>query len=369
MSAEKFPQLRSIQVLRAIAALLVVYAHGVDAAQAIFPTPLRHLQGNYLENLGIIGVDVFFVISGFVIAYIVRSPSTTPGLFLGKRIARIYPIYYLFSLVALFLYTVVHHHPVALGHFVNSLLLLPVTTNTEMPILNIAWTLYFEMFFYLAGFLILRFCRRDQFIPILVAFLSALVLLGAPFHPTHLFLWVATHPLLLEFAAGCLIASCYFQRKITTAWAYVALAGAVLWLGWLVTHGVETGDPIPSKGMNWLWTQRAFYFGVPSALLVFAAVHLEKNGFRGWPGFAVALGDSSYCLYLSHMLIIRHVENGFFALGLRSPDLVLALALLAVLLIAHAIHLTIERPLHQFLTRRCFAYPAQRISGQIGRRS
>jgi peptidoglycan/LPS O-acetylase OafA/YrhL len=142
--------LKSIQYLRAIAALLVVYCHAIDC-QIQFGTSTQQ-KFYYLENFGAIGVDIFFIISGFIISYITATASKqlTIKEFLKRRFIRIVPIYYLVTaiLFIIFLFNSAYH--VEYSSVLKSLTILPVFDSGISfwyPILFIGWTLSFEWFF------------------------------------------------------------------------------------------------------------------------------------------------------------------------------------------------------------------------------
>lgn len=299
-------------------------------------------------------MDIFFVISGFVITYIVRVSPTSPTRFIGKRIARIYPIYYLIFLIVLLKDVFLKHVPVSASDLISSLLLVPVTSSVQAPFIGNAWTLYFEMFFYFCGFLVLCLRGQKYFTPILCAALGLLVLLKPDHYGSLPLVWIATNPIILEFGAGCLIASLYFRIKVPAGWNFLALGAAILWFFYLIRYGYGAIDDCQLILMGTHSFQRVLLFGIPSALLVFFAVNLEKNGFQSWPNFAVKLGDSSYCLYLLHANIIWHPARLFLKWGQKNPDLTIILIIAIVVLIAHQVHCFVERPMQRWIARKFF---------------
>ncbi|MDP4247265.1 MAG: acyltransferase family protein, partial [Bacteroidota bacterium] len=86
---------QSIQFLRAMAALFVVYAHSIDLQMKYAISGEQHFF--HLQNFGAIGVDIFFILSGFIISYTARSDSGLKAgrRFLLKRFLRINPVYYI----------------------------------------------------------------------------------------------------------------------------------------------------------------------------------------------------------------------------------------------------------------------------------
>ena len=132
----------SIQLLRAIAALSVVYTHSTAAGDYNFPPA------------GAFGFDIFFIISGFIIAYMVSGNTEN---FLVKRIIRIAPLYVLATIVmtmtVAFFPNLIGSTTISFSGFIKSVLFIPGPENRGYPILGQGWTLNFEMFFYFVMFL------------------------------------------------------------------------------------------------------------------------------------------------------------------------------------------------------------------------
>lgn len=224
-----------------------------------------------------------------------------------------------------------------------------------MPVITVAWTLYFEMFFYLTAFVVLSARLRKHFTSILCTVLCGLVLVGLFFKSSYPFFILITNPVILEFGAGCLIAWLYLHVKVPKSLITLAFAFAVLWISYLIGYGHGNIDDSERILNGSLSSERVFLFGIPAALLLFIIVNLEKNGFNHWPNLALKLGDSSYCLYLVHSFLLWHLMRMQFKLGVTSPDLAIVLAVAAAACIAHAIHCWIEKPMQKTLTRKFFA--------------
>jgi len=147
----------SVQYLRAIAALLVLFHH-------MFWPPFTNNFAliNYdLEVLGVVGVDLFFVLSGFIISYIIQFEKS-PALFIRKRMARIYPTYWQVYLLAILLWLILRGifkiQFMPHGSWFSNISLLPFErVGNSKPVLIVAWTLYYEVFFYIVVAICLRF--------------------------------------------------------------------------------------------------------------------------------------------------------------------------------------------------------------------
>jgi exopolysaccharide production protein ExoZ len=143
-------KINSIQYLRGVAALLVVYCHTIDNQLQLGTSWQQNFR--YLQNFGAIGVDVFFVISGFIISYISLEKGTgiKEGLlFLKKRFLRINPSYYIATIIGIYIYKYLGPGvTIPKETLLNSVTIIPLF-GKDLPWLGVAWTLIFEWFFYL----------------------------------------------------------------------------------------------------------------------------------------------------------------------------------------------------------------------------
>jgi exopolysaccharide production protein ExoZ len=293
---EKRPSYLSIQALRGIAAVLVVVFH------------LRIVEGKFglgeillpsWLNLGYAGVDLFFVISGFVMATIAKGrygSISEAGRFLRKRAWRILPPYWLYTTVVVVLMALVPHM-VNMSYqnqsVLASYLLWPQPT---LPVLTVGWTLVYEAYFYLVMAVAIAFLPERR-LPIFLATWAAIVAMGwTIFDATSPVLYTVLSPMTGEFIAGAFVA--LYWRQVPTALGFPLLLagtggfiGAMLvlnHLGWLLDGGMY----------------RVPIFGVASALIVVGAVVWETSRKPAIPAWALSVGDSSYSLYLSHVFII-----------------------------------------------------------------
>ena len=151
-------ELKNIQGLRALAAILVVGCHFHDFADRY------GFRSEALITIGAWGVDLFFVISGFIMITVNWNKFSEPNAskaFLIRRIVRIFPPYWLVTLFivgAIIISPKLFHTWAAnISNLLPSLLLFP---SDEKPILYVGWTLIFEMYFYYVFAILLNFSRK-----------------------------------------------------------------------------------------------------------------------------------------------------------------------------------------------------------------
>jgi exopolysaccharide production protein ExoZ len=258
-------KLRSIQVLRAVAACAVVVLHAYPEAHA----PI----GN--AGYGAAGVDLFFVISGFIMASVAQG--RTAGQFLRDRLWRIYPLWWVAVLPWLFMV------PRGPTFILSSLSLWPIYAGGYyVPVLKVGWTLSFELLFYLG--MTLAIATRAA-APLA---LYALFLLGALTTANPLLHFIG-NPMALEFLMGVLVARLPRHRAL----------GLLIPLGLslfaLTSPGI--GDVEASLGPQWALS-RVLQWGVPAALVVWGVLSLERLFKHRRFDLPVAIGDASYSIYL-----------------------------------------------------------------------
>ena len=326
----------SIQCMRGIAALLVLSCH-IGSIQALY------MGMRFFPEFGKNGVDLFFVISGFVMAYISRDKwgkASALAPFMFKRIFRIYPVYWEFTAVIIGIMllkpAMMNMGDAAQVSIIKSLLLWPQATD---PLLGAGWTLVFEMYFYLL--FCIAFLVPRKWVP--VAFMSwAGVLLlvritGIGSSHSSGGIWLITSPLAFEFMVGCALAYLYLRNVKVNPLA-LSIAAVV----WCVTVNIYCDTQLPA------W--HVIGWGVPSALLLYAAIMLEAAKPLSMPKWLQSVGDVSYSLYLCHSLIISALGKLWLHLpvqGMLSNMLFVAASI--------ALPLTVS-----FLNYRYFELPVSR---------
>ena len=331
------PRYELVQALRALAALTVAFGHIAHDAQAgdrATPGLARVLAWLPWDS----GVDVFFVVSGFVIAVSSRRLFATqdgPKQFLVRRLARIVPIYWamtlLFLVAATLLPGTVHANLGGPWYILAGFLFFPAARpdGVVQPPLGLGWTLNDEMFFYLVFAPFLRLPRTPAVLAVAVA-LGLLVGLGQVATLPGVALATWANPLVLEFCAGLLLA---------LPAGRLVLPGAVrLLLAALAVALLHLGSP------DW---PRVVAAGLPALLLVAAAGLTRPASGRAHAGLSALsrLGDASYALYLVHPFVMRAGDLLWAHLGQPGGVAAYVLASLLVAQIAAlAIHAWFERP-------------------------
>jgi peptidoglycan/LPS O-acetylase OafA/YrhL len=310
------------------------------------------------------GVDLFFVISGFVMVTITRGWFQNTGAirrFLYHRVTRIYPAYWFYSLLVLVVFLIKPEmFNSSRGGQVNifaSFLLLP---QELLPLLAVGWTLIHEMYFYLVFALLLLFPER-WLLPILMIWGIGAMGMGFALPLTsNPVVQVVTHPLTLEFIAGCVIAHIYFLKRYgSSGWYFLVLA--LIW--WLVGYGIHAVQGYGLEPTGWL---RVLLFGVPAALMVFALVNMERATGQKPPYWLVFIGNASFSIYLSHIIVMSalgRIWGGLAIVNYGVNVAALIVILLSVLAIGIFSYQILERPLLRF-TRRFEEVVAGSKNGQ-----
>jgi peptidoglycan/LPS O-acetylase OafA/YrhL len=151
---------------------------------------------------------------------------------------------------------------------------------------------------------------RQYLAPLLISTFTVLVLLGVIYQPESLLLERLTHPLLLEFSAGVLLGRVLMLRQIPGAWLTIPVAVLIFIL---YQTGLELIQIFP-VGIH---LERLVNFGIPAVLLVLGMVSLDMKYDIAYPDLFIKVGDASYTLYLSHILVISASGKLYQALGLN----------------------------------------------------
>ncbi|WP_031549800.1 acyltransferase family protein [Parvularcula oceani] len=331
-------KIEGIQLLRALAAILVAAFHlngsmvndyGYDGLLGLF----RH---------GEAGVDLFFVISGFIILHTtLKRPEMTRNAFLEARAFRIYPIYWAILAAYLLLAVVGARFGVEAGYATDPLTVLNSAALFPYPreVITIAWTLTIEVLFYLVFALtFFRFGVKGFLTAMLAWVLLSQAVKAAGFEGPWTALTLYTGN--AEFLYGALLALAFAQGRMPAALP-VLLAGVVGFSAFLWTGGEGYG-PLSS---------REFGAGIPAAAILYGILGLGGR----LPRVFTLLGDASYVLYLIHLLafsVLLRVFGSVLAQGGLLQEAALLVMLVAVTAASAIVHLLVEQPLQRWYRAR-----------------
>ncbi len=328
-----------IQMLRFLAAMLVVITH----ATGMVGERLLQLAGEHFWRPGISGVDLFFVISGFVMAISSgKLVNQKEGwrTFITHRLIRIVPLYWIATSLKVLLVIVAPsmalNSSIEFGHTIASYLFFPTfdsTGNSVLPVVKVGWTLSYEMFFYffiaLALFMNMSALKLATFVFVAC---SAANIFSSPEVPL---VYGFLNPIMLEFVMGMFVAKyCAGSRTINT-WTGVIVVVVCF------TIMISAGD-LP---IWWRWV----YWGLPSMFIVAIFVILEPKINQVMPTIFIKLGDSSYSLYLFHTFVVPLIGSILVKLNLINPPMAVLACLLVSPAVCYLIYRWIELPTTKFL--------------------
>ena len=318
-----------LQILRLVAALMVVYIHAAQIARAA--TASNGLLPPEFQIAGQSGVDIFFVISGVIIARTAKGQTWQE--FGWKRFRRIIPIYFIVCIFVM-LISLRNGSRVEWRELAATFLLWPATDVMTVPLLPVAWTLCFEALFYVAAALVIA--DRRWLGPILLTFGAAIALRAQG--PIFQFLG---NPLMFEFLLG--IAVAYAPALRQAIWLIAVGVIALVAAGFMGT--APTGSTLNNL-MGDGGFQRVLVYGVPAALVVYGTMQITA-GESAW----TRQGDASYSLYLTHPLLMPTLLAMWKLVPLQA-DLVILVTAAASVFFGWRIHLAIEKPVIAWLTRQ-----------------
>jgi exopolysaccharide production protein ExoZ len=318
----------AIQLLRAVAAISVALCHFNSlelilrgrANDPIFLYPLAS------------GVDLFFVISGFVMVYASEPLFAAPNgslTFLIRRLARILPLYWVVTAIVI----PTLNFDVTWDLVLKSYLFIPFVkpNGSTQPLFGVGWTLNYEMFFY-AIFAAALFWSRRTAVALVCALLCGCAIAGWWFSPESVPLRFWSDPIILEFVFGMAIALLYRRRILLPGWARLGSFAAAVAVIWLTRQW-------PSEYRPLLW-------GLPAAAIVAAAVLGEQKWeHRLITAWVKRLGDASYSIYLIHALTIGMIYVLLpYGLDYLPINLLLILGFAVTLFLSLALYRYFEKP-------------------------
>lgn len=340
----KHKKIESIQFLRCIAALLVCCMHLASSKTAVghFFSILQQT----LSIVGTYGVDLFFAISGFIMGRIVLHesslPSVTQGIaFIVKRVFRIYPLYWLTMGVVIILSLSINGIAnQELQQALQGSVLLLLTP--KIPLQYAAWTLPYEIYFYVTVFVFICLFKKKYFLPFFISWiLFHLILICMSFYGIAIFHFIFANIILLEFFVGLIVGYIFFKYPCSsTIDKYVSLfCGCVLLIfGFVNTHL----SILPGNDLMFCFAR-----ALPAGLIIYGVVGLELQKKVKLPKFLTKLGDISYSIYLWHFPVLgiaSFINSRWFFYQELFPFARFLIEVMVVILMSFASYRWVEWP-------------------------
>ena len=343
----------AIQMLRWLAASLIVFVHSEHEMTKIAARSHSVATFSRFVEFGV-GVDIFFVISGFLIYHVCRRSFNVRGYslnFLKRRFLRVVPLYWLATLAMFFAVLIV---PSLLNHNVlnptltaMSFLLVawPDSNGDLFPLLNSGWTLNLEFYFYVVFAVALRFRERAA-VGLLIAWFAGTVIVAQIWPDAAWWVDFYGQPIVLEFVAGVLLSILYskgFRLGFVTS-ATIAVAAILLHIA------LRQIGQFP----------RIIGNGLPAGLLFFALVFNRGLSLR--PQFARGIrlmGDASYALYLTSPFVINLTFEILSRIGIRQAEALIIASCISATIVAVGVFRFVELPITR-AGRRLIRRPPER---------
>jgi peptidoglycan/LPS O-acetylase OafA/YrhL len=324
-------EIHSLQILRGVAAMMVVTNHFWGS-----------VFGGVFKFNGGFGVDLFFVLSGFLMVY-TQSEKRGPIKFFMGRVKRILPLYIIISLPLILMYINLHD----IYPLISNILLLPSFGNYHHELANgPAWTLVYEMIFY-AFFSISLIISRNN---IKACFISVGIIIASLYITTNIigveprYGWIHLgyilgDSLMLDFAAGCVIAVAYQQLKIKPFIDFKILSLIVIGVIYIVLNVFDNA--------------RIYRFGIPAMVLILVAIYTKQGAGIFYKTLHI-IGDASFSIYLAHIYFSYAIKATMLTNHTSIEMTKLSVVLLTIICVLFGIFInrTVEKPLMRFLSSK-----------------
>jgi exopolysaccharide production protein ExoZ len=336
--------LESIQVLRAVAALLVTIFHlSIKMETVAIHSPILRC---FKSGFG--GVDLFFIISGYIITHTNLSKINHPdqlASYLKKRFGRIYSIYWLIvSLASIFLIWLHYVAPSlkwlpysfdVIG-ILKALTLVPSHEST----LPVTWTLSYEVYFYILFGLVIA-SRLLLIVPVVILTATLISgfssLTGLPSLFDFRFNDFFFSPFNMEFCFGI---GAYFITRRYRFKAPLILAGIAIIFFFVAGEFIDSSE---------IWL-RIWGLGIPATVILMSLVSWELSYNLHYPAWLLKLGDASYILYLIHVPAIMVLTQALMLMNLSGFVLCANFLLIACMIwFSWQTHISIEKPLLRWI--------------------
>ena len=309
------------------------------------------------HTFGEFGVDIFFVISGFVIALVLDNPKLTTQRFLADRIARIVPLYWVLTfgvfVGALIAPELLNSTTADLGNLLKSLFFIPYRKESGniFPMLFVGWTLNYEMLFYAATAVAMMLVRRHRLL--FTSVLLFVIFCAAKASHSHgVFGAFYTNQRMFEFPLGFLAYQLFkFGVQIKLPLAGCMAVAAYAWMAYIDWHDLSNAPLL--------------YYGLPAFVLIASTLSLEPAMGSGWmTRAAIFIGNASYAIYLSHPYCVEAARkllpdaiDGFDP----TAPLGVALTMIVATAMGAALYQFVDWPLHTHARRLLHAVPTIRL--------
>ncbi|HIE9840120.1 TPA: acyltransferase family protein [Klebsiella quasipneumoniae subsp. quasipneumoniae] len=298
-------ELNQIQWLRAIAAILVVITHFTGKAYSV-----KLLEHEF--SSGAIGVDIFFIISGFIMMYVSDFKKQYPVKFLLNRFIRILPVHYFFLLILIVIFLIkpdVINSSVSKTYVWESFLLVPALRNDAEYLNPVIWTLCYEMMFYFIFAVSLNLNNLNRSAVATTLVITAIVFGGFLYKGESIYISAATDSISLEFCYGMLLYILYKNGCLSFHWLLPLMLSVILYFALQQTD-----------------FYRFIKLGIPSVLIFVSFLNMKNSKVA----FLNFLGKISYEIYICHIMVI---SASYLILNRIGVSNILAYAILTSFLI------------------------------------
>jgi len=323
-----------IQAARGVAAMLVVLHHAANHLKQ----DIGYLPLEGVFHFGRAGVDFFFVLSGFIIFFVHQKDLGRPkqlGRYIYKRFTRIYPIYWVAMCILLTVNILSGKHYSIPGFFWDASLM----PGSKLETLGVAWTLRFEILFYLLFSLVIISFRVGVALLVVWVFTILAYSLGFMLKPENPFMGLFVSAWNFEFILG--LFSGFYLSRYRLPIPMVLLLLSIL--GFLVVGMYENIDALDGTR-----PYARLPYGFLSLIILMSLVECERSGCLRVPNIMVLIGESSYSIYLMHLLFIGVTYKVMMFVGvLNDIPVWIIYSLLFVCAVAGGVvfFLAIERPI------------------------
>lgn len=335
-------KINSLQIFRGGAALLVLFHH---IMQQFYGFERTNALGDFFSDYGHIGVDIFFVISGFIMTFSLYNRNVTAIQFIRNRIVRIVPAYYIFTFLFL-LFTINDESSSAYYSTIKSVLLSLIFIPHEnpapflgvYPTLTVGWTLNVEVFFYLILAIFIGF--KFKLSTVLLATSTILLVFPILYRVLDLEFYkeVIGNLRLVEFVSGIIICCLYlkYQRVVMSSIVRLLCVFAIM---------IAIFIDIPQLVTDI----------IVSSFLILLALSVEekiKNS-NLFVNIGTYLGNISYSIYLSHPLVLTLFIYNFNFSHMSDFERACSILLVFILtvVVSHVSYIYIENRISGFFSK------------------